>query len=156
MKNFSKKLEKLNNFNECILCSKLLYNAQCCYIKTDPEIVNYLKLNYNYNGIKKQIEENIEIKSCTTCVKFIKEKKLLYTYSDYSQLPKEIIDVIEHKNYYIINKLSLITMYCKTLKTTSYSYLHQNGNPKFFQKNFKNFMGSEGLIYDEDTIDIKQ
>jgi hypothetical protein len=74
LKNFSKKLEKLNNFNECILCSKLLYNAQCCFIKTDPEIVNYLKLNYNYNGIKKQIEENIEIKSCTTCVKFIKKK----------------------------------------------------------------------------------
>jgi hypothetical protein len=46
-------------------------------------------------------------------------------------------------------------MYCKTLKTTSYSYLHQNGNPKFFHKNFKNFMGSVGLIYDEETIDKK-
>jgi hypothetical protein len=48
-----------------------------------------------------------------------------------------------------------MTMYCKTRNTTSYSYLHQNGNPKMFQKNFKNFMGSIGLIYDEDTIDNK-
>ncbi len=36
-------------------------------------------------------------------------------------------------------------MYCKTLNTTSYSFLHQNGNPKMFQKNFI----SIGLIHDE-------
>jgi hypothetical protein len=87
--------------------------AQCCLFKLGV--------------LFKQKEENIEFKSCSTCFKFIKEKKLSYTYSDYSQLPKEIIDVIEHKNYYIINKLSLVTMYCKSFKTASYSYLNQNG-----------------------------
>ena len=47
-------------------------------------------------------------------------------------------------------------MYCKTLRTTSYSYMHQNGNPKMFHKNFKTFVGSIGLIYDEETIEKKK
>ena len=154
-KTFNIKLDKLINLNECILCSKLLYHTQCYCIQNNHDNVNFLKLNFEYNGITKSIVQSDVLKSCTTCAKYIKEKKLLYTYSNFSQIRKQIDEVLELNNYYITNKLCLITMYCKTLKTTSYSYLHQNGNPKFFHKNFKNFMGSVGLIYDEETIDKK-
>ena len=131
-----------------------MYPNQIHNIKKNVNI-DFIKLVFNYNGITNLSEKIEQLNSCTTCFNLIKQRKLIYVYNNFGDIPRVINAVIECNNYYLINKLCLITMYCKTLNTTSYSYLHQNGNPKMFQKNFKNFMGSIGLIYDEDTIDNK-
>jgi hypothetical protein len=154
-KKFNAKLDKLLNKYECCVCSKLLYNTQICNIKFNNSIGEHLKLLYSYNNLNKNIEQVSQLTCCTTCISYIRQNKILYVYSDFGDIPEVINDVMRQNNYYMINKLCLITIYCKTLKTTSYSYLHQNGNPKMYHKTFKNFMGSIGLIYDEETIDNK-
>ena len=154
-KKFNVKLDNLLNKYECCVCSKLLYNTQICNIKFNNSIGEHLKLLYSYNNLNKNVEQVSQLTCCTTCISYIRHNKILYVYSDFGDIPEVINDVMRQNNYYMINKLCLITMYCKTLKTTSYSYLHQNGNPKMYHKTFKNFMGSIGLIYDEETIDNK-
>ena len=154
-KQFIKKFAKLQNSVICIICSKLLYPQQSYSIKNSQENCDHIGLIYKYNNRPDIEYNNDNLKCCVTCKSYIKEKKLLYTYNDFGIIPKEINSVIQQNNYYLINKICLITMYCKTLKTTSYSFIHQNGNPKLFFKNFKNFMGSIGLIYDDETIDTK-
>jgi hypothetical protein len=66
-KTFNIKLDKLINLNECILCSKLLYHTQCYCIQNNHDNVNFLKLNFEYNGITKSIVQSDVLKSCTTC-----------------------------------------------------------------------------------------
>ena len=154
-KRFNNKLEGLKNTIICIICSKKLYRQQSMIIKNNEANRTHIALIYKFNNRNDIIDDKEDFKSCSTCKTYIAKRELLFTYNDYGTIPDQISTVIQSNNYYLINKLALITMYCKTLKTTTYSYLHQNGNPKLFFKNFKNFMGSIGLIYDEDTIDAK-
>ena len=145
----------MNSFKNCQLCTKILYSNQCNFLNyTKDTEINYI-LNCKINDVKIEKLNNSTLTLCSTCFGYIKRNQMIYLFNNFNCIPSEICSLIKINNYYIINKIALITMYCKTLKNNNYSYMQQNGNPKYFRKNFQNFMGSVGLIYDDQTIDNK-
>jgi hypothetical protein len=137
LKSFNNKLNKLVNTVYCIICSKLMYPDQIHNIKKTNENIDFIKLIFNYNGITNFIENLEQLNSCTTCFNFIKQRKLIYVYNNFGDIPRVINSVIECNNYYLINKLCLITMYCKTLNTIHTHIYIKMVIPKCFKKILK-------------------
>jgi hypothetical protein len=87
------------------------YNTQVCNIKFNNSIGEHLKLLYSYNNLNKNVEQVSQLTCCTTCISYIRHNKILYVYSDFGDIPEVINDVMRQNNYYMINKLCLITNY---------------------------------------------
>jgi hypothetical protein len=72
-------------------------------IKKTNENIDFIILIFNYNGITNLSEKIEQLKSCTTCFNLIKQRKLIYVYNNYGDIPSVINAVIECNNYYLIN-----------------------------------------------------